>query len=115
MANKYLFDDLLLFESGEGEEATSPSLATENESIDASSSSLEAPIATHHIGGMQTGIVPQRQTNTYFPIFCYLRAKRATRKRHPLLQLKTNRLILPARHWKRSLQLITCREGCKQE
>ena len=51
MANKYLFADLLLFESGEGNEATSPSLATKNESIDASSSSLEAPIADYYLRG----------------------------------------------------------------
>ena len=49
MANKYLFADLLLFTSGEGDEATSPSLAIENESIDASSSSLEVPIATYYM------------------------------------------------------------------
>ena len=44
--NKYLFADLLLFESGEGDEATSPSFPAENAVIDASNSSLEAPIAT---------------------------------------------------------------------
>ena len=54
-ANKYLFADLLLFGSGEGDEATSPSLATENESIDASSPSLEAPIATHYMRGVANG------------------------------------------------------------
>ena len=43
---KYLFADLLLFTSGEGDEAMSPSLAAENAAIDASSSSLEAFIAT---------------------------------------------------------------------
>ena len=52
--------------------------------------------------------VSQRQTNTCLPIFCYLRAERATTQRRPLLQLKTNRLVLPARHWKCPLQLITC-------
>ena len=45
-ANKYLFADLLFFTAGEGDEATSPSVAAENAAIDASSSSLEAPIAT---------------------------------------------------------------------
>ena len=45
-ANKYLFADLLLFMSGEGDEATSPSFATENSWIDASSALLEALIAT---------------------------------------------------------------------
>ena len=45
-ANKYLFADLLFFTAGEGDEATSPSVAAENVAIDASSSSLEAPIAT---------------------------------------------------------------------
>ena len=51
MANKYLLADLLLFESGEGNKATSPSCATENKSIDASNSSMEMPIATHHMRG----------------------------------------------------------------
>ena len=50
-ANKYLFADLLLFTSGEGDEATSPSCATVNESIDASSSSLEASIPTQQMRG----------------------------------------------------------------
>ena len=79
-ANKHLFADLLLFGSGEGDEAASPSLATENDSIDASSPSLEAPIATYYTRrGMQTGAVSQRQTNTCLPIFCYLRVERARR------------------------------------
>ena len=45
----------MLFGSGEGDEATSPSLATENESIDASSPSLEAPIATYYMRGDANG------------------------------------------------------------
>ena len=43
---EYLFADLSLFASVEGDEATSPSFAAENKAIDASSSSLEALIAT---------------------------------------------------------------------
>ena len=43
---KRLFADLLLFTSGEGDEATSPSFAAENAAIDASSALLEALIAT---------------------------------------------------------------------
>ena len=43
---KCLFADLSVFTSGEGDEATSPSFAAENEAIDASSSSLEALFAT---------------------------------------------------------------------
>ena len=55
-ANKHLFANLLLFESGEGDEATSPSFAAKNASIDASSSSLEAPIATYYMQrGMRMG------------------------------------------------------------
>ena len=42
---KCLFADLLLFESGEGDEATSPSFAASNAGIDASSALLEALIA----------------------------------------------------------------------
>ena len=47
--------------------------------------------------------------NTCLPIFYFLPAERATRQRRPLLQLKTQRLMLLARRWKRSLQLGTCR------
>ena len=51
MANKYLFVDLLFFESKEGNKATLPSFSGENWSIDAPNSSLEAPTTTHHKGG----------------------------------------------------------------
>ena len=44
-ANKCLFADLLLFESGEGDEATSPSFTTSYASIQASSPLLEALIS----------------------------------------------------------------------
>ena len=43
---KYMFVDLLLFESGEGDEATSPYFTAENSGIDTSSVVLEALIAT---------------------------------------------------------------------
>ena len=42
----YLFAGLLLFSSGEDDEATSPSFASANAGIDASSALLEALIAT---------------------------------------------------------------------
>ena len=45
-ANKYLFADIFLFKSGEGDEATSPSCVVENAGIDASSALLEVLIAT---------------------------------------------------------------------
>ena len=45
MANKCLFADLLLFVSGEGDEATSPSFTTSYASIEASSPSLETVIS----------------------------------------------------------------------
>ena len=45
-ANKYLFADLLVFMSGEGDEATSPSFTAESSGIDVSSALLEALIAT---------------------------------------------------------------------
>ena len=38
--------------------------------------------------GMQMRTVYPRQTNTCLPIFSFLRAERAMRRRHPLLQLK---------------------------
>ena len=44
----------LLFYGTEGSEATSPSFATENKSIDALRSLLEVPIATHQMRGMRT-------------------------------------------------------------
>ena len=46
---KCLFADLSVFTSEEGDEATSPSLVAENAAIDASSSSLEALIATRYM------------------------------------------------------------------
>ena len=57
MGNKYLFANLSLFESGEGNKATSPSFAAENGWIDAFSLSLEAPIAAHHMRGDANGSV----------------------------------------------------------
>ena len=58
--------------------------------------------------GMQMRTVYPRQTNTCLPIFYFLRVERATRQRHPLLQLKIRGLMLPARCWKRSLQRSKC-------
>ena len=46
MANNYLFADLFLFMSREGDEATSPSFTTHYVAIGASSASLEALIAS---------------------------------------------------------------------
>ena len=46
--------------------------------------------------------------NTCLPIFNCFQTERATRQRRPLLKLKTQRLALPARRWKRSLQLGIC-------
>ena len=46
MANKYLFAEILFFVSGEGEETTSPSFTTRYTTIEASSASLEALIAS---------------------------------------------------------------------
>ena len=47
--------------------------------------------------------------NTCLQIFNCLQAERGTKKRRPLLQMKTKRLMLPARSWKRSWQLGICR------
>ena len=46
--------------------------------------------------GMQMRTVYPRQANTCLPIFYFLRAERATRQCHPLLQLKMRGLMLPA-------------------
>ena len=46
MANNYMFADLFLFTSGEGDEATSPSFTIRYAAIEASSASLEALIAS---------------------------------------------------------------------
>ena len=43
--------------------------------------------------------------NICLPISYCLQAERATRQRRPLLHLKTKRLMVPARRWRRSLQL----------
>ena len=93
MANKCLFANLLLFGSEEGDEATSPSFTTNYTSIQASSPSLETLISAwcvqwdancEHVNhGKQ---MPVCQS------FSFLRAERATRQRHPLLQQVT-RLI----------------------
>ena len=48
---EYLFADLLLFTSGEGDKATSLSFAPENEAINGSSASLETLIATRYKQG----------------------------------------------------------------
>ena len=100
---------LPIFNYLQAERAT-PSFVAENEAIDASSSSLEALIATLQ---MQRASKRQNFThgkqNTCLPIFNYLQAERATRQRRPLLQLKTKRLMLPARRWKRLLQLYKCK------
>ena len=56
---------------------------------------------------MQTGAFSQQQTNTCLQIFYSLQAERETKQRLPILQLKTQQLRLPARPWKRPLQLIT--------
>ena len=45
------------------------------------------------------------QTDTYLLIFDCLQAESATRQRRLLLQYVTWQLMLPARRWKRSLQL----------
>ena len=49
MANKYLFANLFLFASGEGDEATSLSFTTSYASIQASSSSLETLISAWYV------------------------------------------------------------------
>ena len=49
MTTKYLFANLLLFASGEGDEATSPSFATSYEPIQASSPSLETLISAWYV------------------------------------------------------------------
>ena len=154
--NKYLFANLLLFASGEGDEATSPSFTTSYALIQASSPSLETLILALYVQwgckceyvthgkqmpacqsftfcerrgrrgnvalfynklradpsfqridgnghfrlvrsvGMQMRTVCPRQTNTCLPIFYFLRVERATRQRHPLLQLKIRGLMLSA-------------------
>ena len=48
---EYLFADLLLFTSEEGDKATSPSFAPENKAIDGSNASLEMLIATRYKQG----------------------------------------------------------------
>ena len=55
-ANKYLFSNFQLFKSGEGGETTWLSFAPGNTTIDVSSASLEALIATLvYAWGMQWG------------------------------------------------------------
>ena len=91
--------------SREGDEATSPSFTAENEAIDASSSSLEAPIATRYMQGDAMEALYRRQTDTYLPIVDCLQAESVTRQRRLLLRYVTWQLMLPVHHCKRSLQL----------
>ena len=63
---KHLFADLSVFTSGEGDEVTSPSLEAENEAIEASSSSLEALIATRYMErGCDGSILPTASKNLF--------------------------------------------------
>ena len=55
--------------------------------------------------GMEKRALYPQQTNACLPIFYFLRVKRATRQRRPLLQQVTRRSKLPAHRWKRSFQL----------
>ena len=114
-ANKYLFADILLFERGEGEEATSPFIATENKSIDAFSPSLEAPITTIlRAEGDANGSSSTMANKCLFGDLLLFESREGDEATTPLfLKLKTSRLMLPARRWKRPLQLITCGGGCK--
>ena len=86
---KHLFADLSVF--GEGDEATSPSLVAENGAIDASSSSLEALIATFGIWrGDAMGALYPRQTKCLFAdLSVFTSGERATKQRRPLWQLKS--------------------------
>ena len=69
----FLLANILFICEIEGDGATTPSFSIFNGSIHASSSSLEAHIATHHIGGggggAPMGVVSQWQTNSCLPIF----------------------------------------------
>ena len=107
-AKKCLFANLLLFASEEGDEATSPSFTTSYTSIQASNPSLETLISAWYV---QWGWKSEHFTHSKQMLVChffkFLRAKRATRQRRPLLQQVTHRSKLPAHRWKRSFQLGT--------
>ena len=108
-ANKDLFADLEVSTSGEGDEVTSPSFTAKIPAIGAPSSSLEALIAALYMQrGCEWKNFTDGKQNTCLPIFNCFQTERATRQRRPLLKLKTQRLALPARRWKRSLQLGIC-------
>ena len=59
------------------------------------------------------GILYPRQIKTCLPIFNCLQAERATRQRRPLVKLKTKRLVLAARRWKRAVKQNKCRGHAK--
>ena len=110
----YLLANLYFVCGTECDEATSPSFATENRSIDASRSLLEVPIATHQMrGDAYESSFTMAKKYLFVDLYC-LRAERMMRQHHSLLQLKTGRLMLPTRCWKRQLQLIMC-GGCERE
>ena len=80
----------------EGDEAMSPSSSRRNRSIDAS-------ITGSAWCNIAKAAVSERQHFTHgkqisvFQSLRFLKGERATRQRHPLLQLKTKQLMLPAR------------------
>ena len=95
-----------MFTRGEGDEATSPSFTAANEAIDASSASLEALIATRYT---QKGCKWEHFTHGKQKPVCRSLSVHKRRGRRGnvalLLQYVAPQLRLPARHWKRSLQL----------
>ena len=54
------------------------------------------------------------ETNYLLAILLFARAQRETGERRPLVQLETSRLMLPARRWKRPLQLNKCGGGANR-
>ena len=49
------------------------------------------------------------EKNYLTSLFTFVRGVEGDRQRRPLLQLKTKRLMLPVRRWKRLLQLYKCK------
>ena len=104
----YLLALFTFVRGAKGDRATSPSFASRNGSIHASRLSLEAQMERNFIllEGEARHFAHGKITCLQF--FLLFMAQRATRQRRPLLYLKTQRLMLPDRRWKPSVQHSKC-------
>ena len=107
--------NLLFVRGAEGDGAISPSFSTVNGSIDAPSSSLEAPIVTHHILGGRYRECFITANKYLFADLLLFESGEGDETTSPSLATEHESIDASSRRWKRPLQLITCIGGCKRE